>query len=216
MSRIDITKYYSTKRKRDIVTGAAIFLFAALIVFQLYITIVFPLQLRHQQLLIAEMEKDEMYEQIDRIRRAVRGMNEKDYAHQGEVKLVEGVMDGFALHVREHSKEMTLEQVTSLRNVLSRYALIVCAWNPQRNSMILFPEETRARVEKALGEYFGDLDSGGEIDFEKVMVFNPYFPPYEVERTFHVRQESIDPAAFARKLEDKMINNGPAQSQDRN
>ena len=206
MSKVNIKKFYSTKRKRDVVTGAAIALFGALIVFQLYITIIFPLQLRHQKFLVLDMERDEMYEQIDRIRRAVRGMSEKDYAHQGEVKLVEGVMDGFALHVREHSREMTLEQVTSLRNVLSRYALIVCAWNPPRNSWILFPEETRARIEKTLGEYFGDMDSGREIDFEKVLPFNQYLGSYSVERTFHVRQESIDPAKYAGDLQDKIIN----------
>jgi hypothetical protein len=159
-----------------------------------------------------------MYEQIDRIRRAVRGTNEKDFAHQGEVKLVESVMDGFALHVREHSKEMTLEQVSALRNVLSRYALIVCAWNPPRNSWILFPEETRARIEKTLGEYFADMDSGKEIDFEKVVPFNEFLGPLRTEKTFHIRQESIDPAAYARKLENEMINGRPAQDrpQDQN
>ena len=215
MSRVNIKKFYSTKRKRDLVTGAAIALFGALIVFQLYITIVFPLQLRHQKFLVLDMERDEMYEQIDRIRRAVRGTSEKDYAHQGEVKLVEGVMDGFALHVREHSREMTLEQVTSLRNVLSRYALIVCAWNPPRNSWILFPEETRARIEKTLGEYFGDMDSGREIDFEKVVPFNRYLGSYDVEKTFHVRQESIDPAKYAGDLQNKIINGRTAPAESR-
>ncbi len=216
MSRVNIKKYYSTKRKRDVVTGAAIALFGALIVFQLYITIIFPLQLRHQKFLVLDMERDELYEQIDRIRQAVRGTNEKDYAHRGEVKLVESVMDGFALHVREHSREMTLEQVTSLRNVLSRYALIVCAWNPPRNSWILFPEETRARVEKTLGEYFGDMDSGGEVDFEKVMPFNQYLGSYNVEKTFHVRQESIDSAKYAGALQDKIINGRTAPARDQN
>ena len=132
MSRIDITKYYSTKRKRDIVTGAAIFLFAALIVFQLYITIVFPLQLRHQQLLIAEMEKDEMYEQIDRIRDLIRKTGGKNVAQRGEINLVNGILDQFALHVRENGKEMTPEQVSDLRNVLSRYELIVMTWREKK------------------------------------------------------------------------------------
>lgn len=132
MSKVEIKKYYSTKRKRDVVTGAAIFLFAALIVFQLYITIVFPLQLRHQQLLIAEMEKDEMYEQIDRIRKLIRGTGGKDTAQKGEVNLVAGILDQFALHVRENGREMTPEQVSDLRNVLSRYELIVMTWKEKK------------------------------------------------------------------------------------
>ena len=132
MSKVEIKKYYSTKRKRDVVTGAAIFLFAALIVFQLYITIVFPLQLRHQQLLIAEMEKDEMYEQIDRIRKLIRGTGGKDAAQKGEINLVAGILDQFALHVRENGREMTPEQVSDLRNVLSRYELIVMTWKEKK------------------------------------------------------------------------------------
>ena len=132
MSNVNIKQYYSTKRKRDIVTGAAIFLFAALIVFQLYITIVFPLQLRHQQLLIAEMEKDEMYEQIDRIRDLIRATGGKNVAQRGEINLVNGILDQFALHVRENGKEMTPEQVSDLRNVLSRYELIVMTWKEKK------------------------------------------------------------------------------------
>ena len=102
MSKVKINQYYSTKRKRDVVTGAAIALFVALIVFQLYITIVFPLQLRHQKLLIADMEKDEMYEQIDRIRDLIRSTGGKNAAQRGEINLVSGIMDQFALHVREN------------------------------------------------------------------------------------------------------------------
>ena len=132
MSKIDITRYYSTKRKRAVVTGAGILLFAALIVFQLYITIVFPLQLRHQQLLIAEMEKDEMYEQIDRIRDLIRKTGGKNVAQRGEINLVNGILDQFALHVRENGKEMTPEQVSDLRNVLSRYELIVMTWREKK------------------------------------------------------------------------------------
>ena len=132
MSSISIKQYYSTKRKRDVVTGAAILFFAALIVFQLYITIVFPLQLRHQRVLIAEMEKDEMYEQVDRIRDLIRHTHGKDFAQNGEIALVEGVMNQFALHVRENGNAMTQEQVGELRNVLSRYELIVMTWREKK------------------------------------------------------------------------------------
>ncbi len=142
MSRINIKQYYSTKRKRDVVTGLAILLFAILIVSQLYISIVFPLQLRHQKLLIAEMEKDEMYTQIDRIRDLVRATRGKDYAQDGEIKLVESVMDQFALHVREHGKEMTPEQVGDLRNVLSHYELIVMTWREKKTDNFHIRQDT--------------------------------------------------------------------------
>jgi hypothetical protein len=142
MSKTNVKKYYSTKRKRDIVTGAAIFLFAALIVFQLYITIVFPLQLRHQQLLIAEMEKDEMYEQIDRIRDLIRKTGGKNVAQRGEINLVNGILDQFALHVRENGKEMNLEQVAEMRNVLSRYELTVMTWKEKKTDNYHIRQDT--------------------------------------------------------------------------
>ena len=142
MSNVNIKKYYSTKRKRDIVTGGAILLFGALIVFQLYITVIFPFQLRHQQLLIADMEKDEMYEQIDRIRSLVRSTGGKNAAQRGEINLVNGIMDQFALHVRENGKEMTPEQVSDLRNVLSRYELIVMTWREKKTDNFHIRQDT--------------------------------------------------------------------------
>ena len=132
MSDFNVKDYYSTRRKRDIVTGAAILLFAALIIFQLYITVVFPLQLRHQRFLVAEIEKDEMYEQIDVIRDLIHHTRGKDFAQSGEIKLVEGVLDQFALHVREHGKEMTPEQVSELRNKLNEYERIVRTWREKQ------------------------------------------------------------------------------------
>ena len=142
MSNVNIRKYYSTKRKRDVVTGIAIFLFGALIVFQLYITIIFPFQLRHKQLLIAEMEKDEMYEQIDRIRKLVRSTGGRDPGQRGEITLVRGILDQFALHVRENGKEMTPEQVSELRNVLSRYELIVMTWREKKTDNFHVRQDT--------------------------------------------------------------------------
>ena len=41
---------------------------------------------------------------------------------------MEGVLDQFALHVREHGKEMTPEQVSELRNKLNEYERIVRTW----------------------------------------------------------------------------------------
>ena len=142
MSDFNVKSYYSTKRKRDVVTGAAILLFAALIVFQLYITVVFPLQLRHQRFLVAEIEKDEMYEQIDIIRDLIHQTRGKDFAQSGEIRLVEGVLDQFALHVREHGKEMTPEQVSELRNKLNEYERIVRTWREKKTDNFHIHQDT--------------------------------------------------------------------------
>ena len=177
MSKVNIKQYYSTKRKRDIVTGSAIALFGILIVFQFYITILFPFQLRHQELLIAEMEKDEMYEQIDRIRDLVHATRGQDYAQRGEIMLVDGVMDKFALHVREHGKEMTPKQVGDLRNVLSRYEIIANSWQTSR------PPTAE------------EIEAGQD-------------PAKRVKKTpkYHIRQNVLDPAAYAKKVENEIQN----------
>ena len=184
MSRINIKQYYSTRRKRDVVTGAAILFFGALIVFQIYITIVFPIQLKRQRFLIAEIEKDEMYEQIDRIRDLVRHTRGRDYAESGEIKLVEGVMDQFALHVREHGKEMTPEQVSDLRNVLSRYESIAIAWQKE---IKLTPEQI-STLQSTLSDY------------------DPKITTEKKDPKYHIVQDGLDASSYARTIETNILN----------
>ena len=204
MSTVNIKEYYSTKRKRDVVTGAAITLFGILILFQLYITIVFPLQLRHQKFLILEMEKDEMYEQIDRIRDAIRKTRGKDFAQKGEVKLVEGILDQFALHVRENGKEMDLEQVSRLRTELRRYELVILGWN-YANRRFLHPEETQRDMAASLDEFYADMDAGAQIDPEKPISFSKYIKSNR-ETKYHIIQSALDTAPYAKTLETNILN----------
>ena len=184
MSKFNVKKYYSTRRKRDVVTGAAIVFFGALIIFQLYITIIFPIQLQRQRFLIAEIEKDEMYEQIDRIRDLVRHTRGRDYAESGEIKLVEGVMDQFALHVRENGKEMTPEQVSELRNTLSRYEAIAIAW---QREITLTPEQIIA-LQNDLSDY------------------DPKITTEKKEPKYHILQDTLNTAPYARTIETNILN----------
>ena len=184
MSRINIRKYYSTRRKRDIVTGTAILFFAALIVFQLYITIIFPLQLRHQNLLISEMERDEMFAQVDRIRELIRATKGRNAAEIGEIKLVTGVMDQFALHVRENGKNMSPDQVAELRGALSRYENIVNAWQKEKK---LTPEQVRT-LQKDLSD------------------FDPKIMTEKKEPKYHIFQDGLDASPYARTIETEILN----------
>ena len=204
MSKINVKKYYSTKRKRDLVTGGAIILFGALIVFQLYITVIFPLQLNHQHLLIAEMEKDEMYEQVDYIRETVRKNKGRTPAQTGEIDLVAGVLDQFALHVREHGNEMTPEQVNGLRTELRRYELVILGWN-YANRRFLHPEETQRDVTNALDEFFADMDAGAQIDPEKPISFSNYIKSNR-ETKDHIKQSVLDTAPYAKLIETNILN----------
>ena len=204
MSKANIRKLYSTKRKRDVVTGGAILLFGALIVFQIYIAAIFPIQLNRQHLLTAEMEKDEMYEQIDRIRDTVRRNRSSNPARNGEVNLVSGVMDQFALHVREHGGEMTPEQVNGLRTELRRYELVMLGWN-YANRRLLYPEDVERDVMNSLDEFFGDIEAGGQIDPDKPVSFGKYFSANR-EIKYHINQSVLDTAPYARTIETSILN----------
>ena len=204
MSKINVRKYYSTKRKRDLVTGGAIILFGALIAFQLYITIIFPLQLNHQHLLIAEMEKDEMYEQVDRIRETVRRNKGRTPVQTGEIDLVTGVLDQFALHVREHGGEMTPEQVNGLRTELRRYELVIMGWN-YANRRFLYPDDTQRDVANSLDEFYADMDAGAQIDPEKPISFSKYIKSNR-EIKYHINQNALDAAPYAKSIETNILN----------
>ena len=204
MSKANIRKLYSTKRKRDVVTGGAILLFGALIVFQIYIAAIFPIQLNRQHLLAAEMEKDEMYEQIDRIRKTLRNSRSNNPARNGEVNLISGVMDQFALHVREHGGEMTPEQVNGLRTELRRYELAILGWN-YANRRFLYPEDVERDVVNSLDEFFADVDSGAQIDLEKPTSFSKYFKSNR-EIKYHINQSVLDTAPYARTIETSILN----------
>ena len=203
MSDFNVKSYYSTRRKRDVVTGAAILLFAALIVFQLYITVVFPLQLRHQRFLVTEIEKDEMYEQIDAIRDLIHHTRGKDSAQSGEIRLVEGVLDQFALHVREHGKEMTLEQVNGLRTALRRYELVIMGWDYSYRG-IMYPEETQRDVATSLNEFFGAIDAGEQIDLEKPISFSKFISS-DVENKYHIHQDTLDMSKYTNDLQESIV-----------
>ena len=204
MSTINVKNYYSTKRKRDLVTGGAVILFGALIVFQLYITVIFPLQLNHQHLLIAEMEKDEMYEQVDYIRDTVRRNKGRTPIQTGEIDLVSGVLDQFALHVREHGSEMTPEQVNGLRTELRRYELVILGWN-YANRRFLHPEETQRDMAASLDEFYADMDAGAQIDPEKPISFSKYIKSNR-EIKYHSNQNVLNTAPYAKLIETNILN----------
>lgn len=204
MSKVNIRKLYSTKRKRDLVTGGAILLFGALIVFQIYIAAIFPIQLNRQHLLVAEMEKDEMYEQIDRIRDTVRRNRGKTPAQTGEVNLVSGVMDQFALHVREHGNDMTPEQVNGLRTELRRYELGILGWN-YNNRRFLYPEDVDRDIRNDLNEFFGGIETGERTDFDKPVSFSIFFDTNRPTK-YHINQNVLDTAPYARTIETSILN----------
>lgn len=132
--KINIRSYYSSRRKRDVVTVAAVGLFIALILFQFYITLIVPIQLKRHGTLLEHIEKDRMMTQIDELRGRVNwsvGAFKSDL-NRGETQLVKEVADIFAQYIRTNHAFMTPEQVAQLREIMRTYNGICDRWGSRR------------------------------------------------------------------------------------
>lgn len=132
--RFNIRDYYSSKRKRDVVTVSAVGLFILLILFQFYITLIVPIQLKRHGTLLEHIEKDRMMTQIDALRGRINWAvgHYKDDWHNGEASLVKEVADIFAQHIRSHHSFMTPQQVAQLRETMRTYDKICDRWSARR------------------------------------------------------------------------------------
>lgn len=68
MPRAEIKARYACKRKPDIITGIAIFLFCLMIVFQLYLIIILPIQIKKAETLELQVERQKMMMNADKLR----------------------------------------------------------------------------------------------------------------------------------------------------
>lgn len=139
---MNLKPYYSTRLKRDYVTFSAIAFFVICILAQLYVTIVVPIQIRKHKMLTAEIERDEMMTQIDRVRKLASSASARNPAQEGEKQLVREVLDQFALYIRENQMNMSPEQVADMRSMLRRYELIVTAWREKKTGSFRINQDT--------------------------------------------------------------------------
>jgi len=122
------TPQYSCKRRADYMTYFAVGLFALIIVFQLYLTLIVPIQLRNRGMFELQVAQQEVANQIDALRKSLSKIETKDNLQAGEVSLVRNILDNFAYHVRDYQNELTREQVVALKTALDRYEVIQYGW----------------------------------------------------------------------------------------
>ena len=124
----EIKEKYSCRRKSDFVTYFAICFFILVVIFELYLIVWMPIQLRREGVLEKHVAKENLVTLADSIRDQLNGVRGKDALTQGEIDLAKKVMDLYALYIREHQDALTLPQILDLYKMLNRYQTALEHW----------------------------------------------------------------------------------------
>lgn len=128
MPEKDIQKMYSCKRKPDYVTFLAVVFFIMMVVFELYLIVFVPIQLKRQGALQAHVAKEETLALFDFLREDLYRTKLSGRLQHGERDLVKYVLDVYAYYLRDHQDHMTAEDVLLLSKSLDKYHFIRKAW----------------------------------------------------------------------------------------
>ena len=123
-----IVSRYSCKRKRDFITGFALTMFALLVIFQLYLTLIVPIQLDRRNAYELHVYKDELASQIDAVRLNIKRFNPSGDLRKGEVILVRNVADQLAIYTSEYMDQLDAEQVRDLKSCFGAFDSIYNRW----------------------------------------------------------------------------------------
>lgn len=119
---------YSCERKKDFITVIGICLFCLVVLFELYLVIWVPVQLKTRSLLEKDVAKQEMISLADNLRDNLNGIKTKDHFQEGEITLAKSVIDSLAAYIRENQDFLSREQIRDLDNILSRYSALAQNW----------------------------------------------------------------------------------------
>lgn len=123
-----IKQQYSCKRKRDWMTFASVSMFVLLIIFQIWLVFIVPVQLRDAALFEREQAKDAMSSRIDGIRDRIRKHSAPDSTNNGEIKLVRDALNEIALFLRENKDSLDLAQIAEISKTISQFEAITARW----------------------------------------------------------------------------------------
>ena len=120
---------YSCERKKDYVTILGILLFIFVIVFELYLVLWVPIQLKSRGLLEKEVAKQEMISLADSLRGSLHKINAKDRIQEGEIAIATAVLDNLAVYIRENQDFLNREQIRDLTKTLESYEALAQNWS---------------------------------------------------------------------------------------
>lgn len=128
MPNASVKALYSCKRKTDFITFTAVALFVCTVLFELYLILLVPIQLKNRGALEKHVAKEEMLSLFDSLRARVRGVSTSGNLQSGEKVLVKNALDIIALYLRENQDVMTSTQIRQVTQTLTRYELIYRDW----------------------------------------------------------------------------------------
>lgn len=135
----EIKARYSCKRKSDFMTYFAIYFFLLVVVFELYLIVWVPIQLKREDVLQKHVAKENLVTLVDTLRSEIGRIGTAASLNKGEVELTRTVLDHYALYIREHQDALDFPQIIDLYKMLNRYQAVIEQWKARQFS---FRKET--------------------------------------------------------------------------
>ena len=132
--RVNLKSKYSCRRKRDYVTLIAVLMFSLIVLFELYLIFILPLQLRREDAMALHVNRQRVTRQADELRRRCGDFlkNNSDSLRKGEISMVLSSLDVLAIYLRNNQEHLNMAQIREIRSTLDRSAARVSDWEKQR------------------------------------------------------------------------------------
>lgn len=122
--RVNLKSKYSCRRKRDYVTLIAVLMFSLIVLFELYLIFILPLQLRREDAMALHVNRQRVTRQADELRRRCGDFlkNNSDSLRKGEISMVLSSLDVLAIYLRNNQEHLNMAQIREIRSTLDRSA----------------------------------------------------------------------------------------------
>lgn len=108
----------TVRRKRDIVTAAAVLLFILLIGFELFLVLILPAKLRESNTWNRQTIAQETRQTEDNLRAWLQDFDTMNDDEKGCVKLMRAGLDQLAGYLRRNDQGMSIDQIIKVHRVL--------------------------------------------------------------------------------------------------
>jgi hypothetical protein len=109
----------AAKRKKDFVTGFAIFLFFSIVIFEVVTVVWLPIHLRSEKLWIKQTAYIEIVDMEDGLRGKFSSLSRRFKDRKGgEIMLVRICLDEIARYLRVNGSNMNMNQIAELKTLL--------------------------------------------------------------------------------------------------
>ena len=106
-------------------TYFAIYFFLLVVVFELYLIVWMPIQLKKEDVLQKHVAKENLVTLVDTLRNEAGKIGGGNSLNNGEIELTRKVLDLYALYIREYQDALELSQILDLYKMLNRYQAVI-------------------------------------------------------------------------------------------